>query len=154
MADRVKQARAQLLEATAELRELARGLHPMVLVESGLEPALGALADRSPIPVRLHIAVPGRLSSDVEAAAYYVVSEALTNAARHSGASVVVVDVASVDGGLRVEVTDDGCGGARPVIGSGLEGLADRLAALGAELHVDSPSGGGGTRIRTLLPCG
>ncbi|MFF3468303.1 histidine kinase [Streptomyces sp. NPDC002619] len=153
MADRVKQARAQLLEATAELRELARGLHPMVLAQSGLEPALGALADRSAIPVQLHVAGAGRLPRDVEATAYYVICEALTNAARHSGASVVVVDVASVDGGLRVEVTDDGRGGARPGPGMGLQGLADRLAALGGELRVDSPSGGG-TRIRAVLPCG
>ncbi len=153
MADRVKRARAQLLEATAELRELARGLHPMVLAQSGLEPALCTLVDRSAIPVRLQVAVAGRLPSDVEAAAYYMVSEALTNAARHSGASVVVVEVASVDGRLRVEVTDDGRGGARPGTGSGLQGLADRLAALGAELHVDSPSAGGGTRIRAELPC-
>lgn len=153
VADRVKQARAQLLEATAELRELARGLHPMVLAQSGLAPALGALVDRSAIPVRLHVAVPGRLASDVEATAYYMVSEALTNAARHSGASVVDVDVATVDGRLHVEVADDGCGGARPGAGSGLQGLADRLAALGAELYIESPSGGGGTRIRAVLPC-
>jgi len=153
MADRVGQTRAQLLEATAELRELARGLHPMVLAQSGLEPALGTLVDRSTIPVRLHVNVAGRLPSDIEAAAYYVVSEALTNAARHSGASVVVVDVASVEGGLRVEVADDGRGGARAGTGSGLQGLADRLAALGAGLHVDSPSGGG-TRISAVVPCG
>ncbi|MFD7878212.1 sensor histidine kinase [Streptomyces sp. NPDC059766] len=152
MADRVRQARAQLLEATAELRELARGLHPMVLAQSGLEPALAALADRSAIPVRLHVASAGRLPRDVEATAYYVVSEALTNAARHSGASVVVVDVAPVDGGLCVEVTDDGRGGARPGPGTGLQGLADRLAALGGDLQVDSPSGGG-TRVRAVLPC-
>jgi signal transduction histidine kinase len=153
MADRVRQTRAQLLAATAELRELARGLHPMVLAQSGLEPALGTLVDRSTIPVRLHVNVAGRLPSDIEATAYYVVSEALTNAARHSGASVVVVDVASVEGGLRVEVADDGRGGARAGTGSGLQGLADRLAALGAGLHVDSPSGGG-TRISAVVPCG
>ncbi|MFJ3308449.1 ATP-binding protein [Streptomyces sp. NPDC086549] len=152
MADRVKHARAQLLEATAELRELARGLHPMVLAQSGLEPALAALADRSAIPVRLHVADAGRLPRAVEATAYYVVSEALTNAARHSGASVLVVDVAPVDGGLCVEVTDDGRGGARPGTGTGLQGLADRLAALGGDLQVDSPSGGG-TRVRAVLPC-
>ena len=152
MADRVKQARAQLLEATAELRELARGLHPMVLTQSGLEPALAALGDRSAIPVRLHVTGAGRLPHDVEATAYYVVSEALTNAARHSGAGVVVVDVAPVEEGLCVEVTDDGRGGARPGPGSGLQGLADRLAALGGDLQVDSPSGGG-TRVRAVLPC-
>ena len=153
MADRVGQTRTQLLEATAELRELARGLHPVVLAQSGLEPALWALVDRSDIPMRLHVDVAGRLPSEVEATAYYVVSEALTNAARHSGASVVVVDVASVDGGLRVEVADDGRGGARRGTGSGLQGLADRLAALGAELYVVSPSGCG-TRISAVVPCG
>ncbi|MGH3861558.1 sensor histidine kinase, partial [Actinokineospora sp.] len=83
----------------------------------------------------------------------YLVSEALTNAARHSGASAVSVDVALLDAGLRVEVCDGGCGGANRGSGSGLSGLADRLAALGAELEVDSP-GGGGTRIATVLPCG
>ena len=152
MADRVAQARAQLLEATAELRELARGLHPMVLAQSGLEAALGTLADRSAIPLRLRVDLAGRLPAAVEATAYYLVSEALTNAARHSGAGVVEVDVATVDGGLRVEVADDGRGGARAGDGTGLQGLADRLAALGAELRVDSPPGGG-TRIRTVLPC-
>ena len=153
MAARVGQTRSQLLEATAELRELARGLHPMVLAQSGLEPALGTLVDRSAIPVRLHVAVARRLPGEVEATAYYLVSEALTNSARHSGASVVVVNVVSVDGELRVEVADDGRGGARPGEGSGLQGLADRLAALGAELRVDSPSGGG-TRISAVVPCG
>ncbi|MFD9005011.1 ATP-binding protein [Streptomyces sp. NPDC059582] len=152
MADRVRHARSQLLEATAELRELARGLHPMVLAQSGLEPALAALADRSAIPVRLHVAHMGRLPGNVEATAYYVVSEALTNAVRHSGASVLVVDVAPAEGGLCVEVTDDGRGGARPGPGTGLQGLADRLAALGGDLQVDSPSGGG-TRVRAVLPC-
>ncbi|MBC2905772.1 sensor histidine kinase [Streptomyces cupreus] len=152
MADGVELARTYLLEATAELRELARGLHPMVLAQSGLEPALAALGDRSAIPVRLHVADAGRLPRDLEATAYDVVSEALTNAARHSGAGVVVVDVAPVEGGLCVEVTDDGCGGARPGPGTGLRGLADRLAALGGDLRVDSPSGGG-TRVRAVLPC-
>ena len=154
MATGVRQARAQLLEATAELRELARGLHPMVLAESGLQAALDTLVDRSSIQVRLHVAVAGRLPSDVEATAYYLVSEALTNAARHSGATLVCVDVTAVGAGLRVEVTDDGQGGARPGTGSGLQGLVDRVAALGAELHIDSPGGAGGTRLRTVLPCG
>lgn len=126
----------------------------MVLAQSGLEPALGTLAERSPIPVRLHVAVTGRLPSEVEATAYYLVSEALTNAARHSGASLAKVDVSLLEGGLCVEVVDDGRGGARPEAGTGLQGLADRLAALGAELHVDSPADGRGTRIRTVLPCG
>ncbi|MGH3645650.1 MAG: sensor histidine kinase [Micromonosporaceae bacterium] len=153
LADRAKDARAQLLEATADLRELARGLHPMVLAQAGLEAALGALADRSTIPVRLRVTVERRLPREVEATAYYLVSEALTNAARYSAAGVVTVEVATVGDGLRVAVADDGRGGARPGAGSGLQGLADRLAALGARLELDSPSGGG-TRIRTVLPCG
>lgn len=152
MADGVGSARARLLEATADLRELARGLHPMVLAQSGLEPALAALADRSPVPVRLRVAAPDRLPADVEATAYYLVSEALTNAARHAAASVIEVTVAAADGGVRVEVVDDGRGGACAGTGTGLQGLADRLAAHGVELHVDSP-GGGGTRIRAVLPC-
>lgn len=152
MADRVRHARSQLLEATAELRELARGLHPMVLAQSGLEPALAALADRSAIPVRLHVAHADRLPGNIEATAYYVVSEALTNAVRHSGASVLIIDVAPAEGGLGVEVTDDGRGGARPGPGTGLQGLADRLAALGGHFQVDSPSGGG-TRVKAVLPC-
>lgn len=153
LAARVGAVRAQLLEATAELRELARGLHPMVLSQAGLEAALHMLADRSAIPVRLTVVLAGRLASEIEATAYYVVSEALTNAARHSGAEVVTVEVAQVAKGLQVRICDDGCGGARQSHGSGLQGLADRLAAVGATLTIDSPVGGG-TRIRTVLPCG
>lgn len=152
LAARVKEIRAQLLETTADLRELARGLHPMLLTQAGLDAALRMLADRSAIPVRLTVAIPGRLSREVEVTAYYIVSEALTNAARHSGADVVTVEVAKVVEGLRVGVSDDGCGGARQRDGSGLEGLADRVAAVGARLTIDSPVGGG-TRIRTVLPC-
>ncbi len=152
LAARVRAVRAQLLEATAELREFARGLHPMVLTQAGLEAALGMLADRSAIPVRLTVALAGQLPREVEATAYYVASEALTNAARHSGAEVVTVEVAKVAEGLQVRVSDDGCGGARQGDGSGLQGLADRLAAVGATLTIDSPAGGG-TRIRTVLPC-
>ena len=152
LAARVKEIRAQLLETTADLRELARGLHPMVLTQAGLDAALRMLADRSAIPVRLTVAIPGRLSREVEVTAYYIVSEALTNAARHSGADVVTVEVAKVVEGLRVGVSDDGCGGARQRDGSGLEGLADRVAAVGARLTIESPLGGG-TRIRTVLPC-
>lgn len=152
LAARARALRAQLLEATAELRELARGLHPMVLTQAGLEAAMSMLADRSAIPVRLTVALADRLPHEVEATAYYMVSEALTNAARHSGAEVVTVEVTKVAEGLQVQVSDDGCGGARHGDGSGLQGLADRLAAVGATLTIDSPVGGG-TRIRTVLPC-
>ncbi|ETK37787.1 hypothetical protein MPTA5024_02305 [Microbispora sp. ATCC PTA-5024] len=153
LASRARDARAQLLEATADLRELARGLHPMVLAQDGLEAALAAVADRSAIPVRLRVSVGSRLPREIEATAYYLVSESITNAARHSAASVVTVDVAAGDDGLRIAVSDDGRGGARPAAGSGLQGLADRVAALGARLELDSPAGAG-TRLRTVLPCG
>lgn len=146
------QAREHLLEATAELREMARGVHPAVLTQDGLEAALANLADRSPLVVRLHLALDRRPSPDVEATAYFVVSEALTNAARHAGAHVVEVDV-SLDGDhLVVEVGDDGAGGARLESPGGLQGLADRLSVLGAELEVVSPTGGG-TTVRTVLSC-
>jgi len=148
----VRTARAQLLDATSELRELARGLHPTVLTEQGLAAALETLADRSPIPVKLAVSVDERLPWEVEAATYFLVGEALTNAARHSSARLVRVCVTKVDTGLFVEVVDDGCGGATRTEDGGLQGTADRLAALGAHLQVDSPRGGG-TRIATVLPC-
>ena len=141
------------MEATAELREMARGVHPAVLTQDGLEAALANLADRSPLPVRLHLALDRRPPAEVEATAYFVVSEALTNAARHAGARAVEVDV-SLDGShLCVEVRDDGAGGAGLEPGGGLQGLADRLSVLGARLEVVSPPGGG-TTVRTVLACG
>jgi signal transduction histidine kinase len=149
---RARNARAQLLEATAELRELARGVHPMVLSQSGLSAAFGALADRSAVPVRVTVDVDRRLPPEVEATAYFVVAEALTNAARHAAASSVTVEVALQPGGLRVVVVDNGRGGAIAGVGTGLEGLTDRLAALGAQLVVDSPAGSG-TRVESMIPC-
>lgn len=146
-------ARSQLLEATAELREMARGVHPAVLTQDGLEAALANLADRSPLPVRLHLALDRRPPAEVEATAYFVVSEALTNAARHADATVVAVSVSSDADELTLEVSDDGTGGADPEAGGGLQGLADRLSVLGAQLEVVSPPGGG-TTVRTVMPCG
>lgn len=148
---RAKELRARLLDATAELRELARGLHPMVLTEQGLGAALEALADRSTIPIKLEVAV-GRLPAEIEATIYFLVSEALTNAARHSCAHLIRLYVERVEAGVRVEVADDGRGGAVAREGTGLQGLADRLAALGSQIQVESPVGGG-TRIRAVLPC-
>ncbi|WP_159081570.1 sensor histidine kinase [Nocardioides sediminis] len=145
-------ARKQLLEATAELREMARGVHPAVLTQDGLEAALANLADRSPVPVRLRLALDSRPPTEVEATAYFLVSEALTNTARHAGASVVEVCVSSDADRLTVEVSDDGTGGAELEPGGGLQGLTDRLSMLGARLEVDSPPGGG-TTVRTVLPC-
>ncbi|GAA3962386.1 sensor histidine kinase [Actinoplanes auranticolor] len=152
VAERAAAVRARLLEATAELREMARGLHPAVLTQDGLEAALGFLADRSAVPVRLGVAVDRRLRPEVEATAYFMVSEGLTNTAKHAGAALASVRAELTGAGLIVEVADDGSGGATMVAGSGLEGLADRLATLGARLTVDS--GPVGTRLATVIPCG
>jgi signal transduction histidine kinase len=146
-------ARSDLGEALTELRELARGIHPAVLTESGLAPALTGLVRRSPVPVETDIALPDRLSPAVEAAAYYVAAEALANVARHSGARVARL-WARVEGGRLVfGVGDDGSGGADMAAGSGLRGLADRLAALDGTLDVDSAAGGGST-VSGSLPLG
>jgi PAS domain S-box-containing protein len=146
-------ALADLGEATKELRDLARGIHPAALTEGGLRPALEALAARCSIPVRL-LAVPdARFAAPVEATAYFTVAEGLTNAARYSGAKRAEVEAVRLDGRLRVEVRDDGRGGADPAAGSGLRGLADRAAALDGALEVISPTDGG-TVLRVEIPCG
>jgi PAS domain S-box-containing protein len=146
-------ALGDLDDATRELRELARGIHPAALTEGGLRPALEALAARSSVPARL-VAVPSeRFAAAVEATAYFTVAEGLTNAARYAGAQRVEIEATRLDGRLRVEVRDDGRGGADPAVGSGLRGLADRAAALDGELALISPPGGG-TALRLELPCG
>ena len=147
----LSRAGEELSHALQELRELARGIHPAVLTERGLEPALRALADRAPVPVDLEFTPEDRLPGPVEAAAYYVVSEALTNVAKYAGASFVRVRVDRSDGATLLEVADDGAGGADPSGGSGLRGLADRVEALGGRLTVDSPLGEG-TTLRAELP--
>jgi signal transduction histidine kinase len=134
-----------------ELREIARGLHPSALADGGLRPALKTLARRSAVPVHLDVQVDGRLPDQVELAAYYVIAEALTNAAKHAGAAEVRVQVESGEGLLRVCVRDDGRGGADPTSGSGLVGLTDRVEALGGELELLSPPGAG-TSVRVVLP--
>ena len=146
----LREARASLDEALAELRELARGIHPAVLTERGLEPALEALGARSPVPVCVEASLPGRPPPAVEAAAYFVVSEALANVAKYAGASSVEVRVAGENGALAVTVADDGEGGADPAQGSGLRGLRDRVEALGGRFSVSSPSGRGTTVIAEL----
>ena len=146
-------AMTELDEALAELRELARGIHPAVLADRGLEPALSALAGRAPLPVEVASAPRERLPAPVEAAAYFVVAEALTNVARYAQATRAVVAVERRNGHAVVEVRDDGVGGADPSRGTGLTGLADRLAALDGRLEVESPSGGG-TIVRADIPCG
>jgi PAS domain S-box-containing protein len=144
-------AGAELDSALAELRELAHGLHPMILTQRGLRPALEQLAARSPVPVVLHGTPPERLPESVEAAAYYVVAESLTNVAKHSAASAAEVTVRCERGAARVEVRDDGRGGADAGGGTGLRGLRDRVDALGGSLAVDSPAGEG-TIVRAVLP--
>jgi signal transduction histidine kinase len=134
-----------------ELREIARGLHPAVLAEGGLHPALKALARRSAVPVRLDVRVKGRLPEPVEIAAYYMVSEALANTAKHGHASVAEVEVAAGEGVLHVRVRDDGRGGADFGHGSGLVGLKDRAEALGGQIWLHSPPGAG-TALEIALP--
>jgi signal transduction histidine kinase len=145
------EALVELAMATAELRELARGIHPAVLSDGGLAPALAALAERSQPPAKLVSAPRERLPARVEATAYFVVAEALTNATRYAGASCATVSAVLDDGRLVVEVHDDGRGGADGR-GSGLRGLADRAAALDGELQVTSGEGEG-TTVRVSLPC-
>ncbi len=147
------EAADELNAALHELRDLAAGLHPPILTEEGLPAALEALAERSPMRVALRVAAPDRLAAPVEAAAYYVASEALTNAAKHSGATQVVVSARLADDRLEVEVADDGVGGAVMRVGSGLEGLTDRVEALGGSLHLCSRPGQG-TSVVAHIPCG
>jgi PAS domain S-box-containing protein len=137
--------------AVDELRELARGIHPAVLTDGGLDPALRGLVQRSAVPAELKQAPGGRLPPQVEVTAYFVVAEALTNAARHANAKLVEISLTAADGKLVVEISDDGVGGADQS-GGGLRGMADRIAALGGRLQVVSPRGGG-TTIRAELPC-
>ena len=150
LTEAASRARLELMEATAELRELAQGIHPTILTDQGLVPAVERLADRSPIAVAVRAQLPDRLPPDVEEAAYYVVAEALTNAAKHSGAAAVGVDLTQSDGGVSVRVSDDGRGGADSS-GQGLVGLADRMLMLGGSLRVDT--GPSGTTVRAVLPC-
>ena len=144
-------ATTELAHALEELRELARGIHPAVLTERGLEPALETLVHRAPVPVEVESSLDGRLPPSVEAAAFYVVSEALANVAKYAEASSVEVRIGREDGYAVVEVADDGVGGADPSLGSGLRGLADRVEALQGRLEVDSRPGEG-TRVRAEIP--
>ena len=144
-------AQAQLDQALAELRELARGIHPAVLTDHGLEAALQALAGRAPLPVELTGTPDRRLPAAVESAAYFVVAEGLTNVAKYAHASHATVSVARENGRALVEVADDGVGGADPARGTGLRGLADRVAALDGRLAVRSDLGTG-TVLRAEIP--
>jgi PAS domain S-box-containing protein len=140
-----------LAGALDDLRELSRGIHPAILSEGGLVPALKVLARRSAVPVQLDLAVAERLDDHVEVGAYYVVSEALTNVAKHARASIVEVKARASDGVLELTIDDDGVGGADPAQGSGLIGLVDRVEALGGTIAIESPPGGG-TALRVDLP--
>ena len=144
-------ASAELSEALDELRELARGLHPAVLTDHGLQAALRALADRAPLPVDLSVHLDDRPPEPLEEAAYFVVAEALTNVARYASARTASVIVRREADDVLVEVTDDGSGGADPDAGSGLRGLIDRVEALGGRLEVQSPADRG-TTVRAWLP--
>jgi PAS domain S-box-containing protein len=147
----VAEIAAGLDDVLDDLRETARGLHPVMLSRGGLGPALKALGRRSPVPVELDVRTQERLPEPVEVAAYYVVAEALTNAAKHAHASFVRIDADVLDGDLRVSVKDDGVGGANPARGSGLVGLTDRVEAMGGKLTLLSPPAGG-TTVRIDLP--
>jgi signal transduction histidine kinase len=148
----LEQTSAELGGAVEDLRELARGVYPAVLREDGLAEALRALARRTPLPVEIDADIP-RLEGGVEAAAYFLASEAVTNAVRHAAASEIAITAETAGGLLRVSVADDGIGGADPARGSGLAGLEDRLAALGGSMRVESTAGAGTTVIGEL-PCG
>jgi signal transduction histidine kinase len=145
-------AAAQLRQALAELRELAAGIHPAILTEGGLAPAIRSLAEQAAVPVTLRALPDERLPEPVEAAAYFVVCEALANVAKHASARAATVSVQQLDGHLVTEVADDGIGGADVADGTGLRGLADRLAAVDGQLDVISPPGRG-TRLVATIPC-
>ena len=150
-AELIDAASQKLADALSELRELARGIHPAILTERGLGPAVAALARRLPTPVECNVDVEDRLPPTVEAAAYFVVSEGLANVAKYAKAENVNVRVTEVEGVLEVEVSDDGVGGASTARGSGLSGLSDRVSALDGVLSIASPAGAG-TRLVARIP--
>jgi signal transduction histidine kinase len=148
----IAEAHEEAKEALAELRHLARGLHPAILEDRGLDAALSGLAARSPVPVRLDVHLPDRAPPTVEAVAYFVASEALANIAKHSGATRAEIGVRRAGEVLRVAVTDDGMGGADPSLGTGLAGLEQRVRSVDGSLAISSPAGGP-TVITAELPC-
>jgi signal transduction histidine kinase len=147
----IAQAREEAQEAVKEVRELARGIHPAVLSDHGLGPALEALAGRAPVPVVVRGVPPEPLPHDVETAAYFVTSEALTNVAKYAHATEASVELELEAERLRLRVHDDGIGGADPATGSGLRGLRDRVEALDGTFELDSPQGEG-TTVTVELP--
>jgi signal transduction histidine kinase len=147
------QTAAGLARATEDLQTISRGIHPAILSRGGIGPALRTLARRAGVPVQLDLSGPERLPERVEVAAYYVVSEGLSNAAKHARASVVHVDLKVESGVVEVSISDDGVGGADPDRGSGLVGLRDRVEALGGTIQTTSPPGQG-TRLLARIPLG
>jgi signal transduction histidine kinase len=147
----VSEAHEEAKRALTDVRNLARGIYPAILTDRGLDPALSALAARSPVPVELHVELIRRPPASVEAAAYFVVSEALANVAKHARATSAQVTVRLGNDRLTIQVQDDGAGGADPA-GSGLSGLRDRVETLDGELHLLSPEGGP-TVLMVELPC-
>jgi signal transduction histidine kinase len=148
-----RDARQAIAAVLHELRELSHGIHPAILTERGLPAALDELCGRAVVPARLDVSVDRRMPAQVEAAAYFLISEALTNVAKHAHAHGAEISAHCADGLLHVAVVDDGIGGAAPRGGSGLRGLADRIEALGGRLTLSSPPGNG-TIVRAALPCG
>jgi signal transduction histidine kinase len=149
---RLDQARGEIALSLEELRDVARGIHPAVVSGHGLAVALESLAARAPVPVQLTVGLEGRMPERLEMAAYYVVSESLTNIAKHACATSASVEIARTRGQVVVEIVDDGVGGADTEQGSGIRGLADRVEALGGRLRIWTPRGGG-TRVRAEMPC-
>ena len=148
----VADAHEEAKAALKDIRDLVRGIHPVILEDRGLDAALSAVVARSPVPVTLEVAVAERPTSTVESAAYFVVAEALTNVARHAHATRANVAIARAGDRLIVEVRDDGVGGADPSRGTGLQGLRDRVTGLGGAMHIVSPDGGP-TTLLVELPC-
>ena len=148
MAEAHEEAKAAL----KEIRDLVRGIHPVILEDRGLDAALSAVVARSPVPVTLTVEVAQRPPAAVESTAYFVVTEALTNVARHAQATRAAVHIVRAGDRLVVEVSDDGVGGADPEAGTGLRGLRDRVTALGGTMHLVSPRGGP-TSLMVDVPC-
>jgi signal transduction histidine kinase len=149
--EELARASSEVTAALDELREIARGIHPAILSEGGLGPALRTLSRHCAIPVELDISTSGRFTERIEATGYYVVSEVLTNAVKHARATFARVAVEQMHGTQRLSIRDDGVGGADPARGSGLIGLYDRVEAMGGTIHIDSPVGAG-TAIFVSLP--
>jgi signal transduction histidine kinase len=149
----VVSAHQEAKAALSDLRGLVRGIHPAILEDRGLDPALSAVVARSPVPVTLRVDIPERPPSALESTAYFVVTEALTNVAKHARATKARVTIARQGDRLVVEVTDDGAGGADPATGTGLRGLEERVAAVGGWMRVLSPAGGP-TTVMVEMPCG